>query len=594
MNASGKSTILSAIQFALSGNANYHDGTRILLRDLVHGSGNVSLTFDEGVLDVGITSSATKISCPGGLTSDGGRSEWINRHMPYHVFSFMLDAHSALLGGNVSEILGGMLCPDLPLDKIKAYCGVNWDKVSSLFRKGADSFSQASIMCAGDAAETMRKEAKRELAAAKATVESLKDAKLPTDTKGNVIPISKLDDIKSSITKLQDESIALERELGATLANTSGKVTEQDLKKMKASAQQIELEMTTLSQQAQEEKEELKALQKKLRDVDNDFVNAGFHLKRAQSDLRSAQANQKTPPTTKTQCPECGSFYTEEKINSIVSGYKERIDILTKQVEEQQLMETNSAELKASISAQITLIESSIASLNEKTIEKSKQLGAARNGYIEATKQIQTKGHKSPEELQKQIRSINDRVIAGQEKATAIKKVIERDSAANNALSKEAEIETLNWAVESFKNGKLINQTIGAVLESFQERCNSWLSKTKNKMRVWFEIDGKRVNTGITKNAGKRIPIRQCSNGEIKLVEMALVLSTAIEFPDGIICIDNINDLDSYNKNLFISEVSKLKSTVIAASAWTNGPSPSQECIDDIAKKMNFQVLWIG
>lgn len=591
LNGAGKSTVLSAIQVVLCGRTYYEDGTAILFRDLVAERGHARIALDvsdpDGTITATIKQSGMTVTCPGG-TGQAALQKWLDgaTGAPSDIVGFAVDPRAALMGGSVADVLGQMLCPEIALDRLRDWSGPQWPTVEKLLC-GNKKVTPDTLASIGAVAEQNRRELKKQLAVAQQTIDRNKTVQTPLDSKNQPIKTTSIPALADAIKKLQDEEIALHRLHGSALAQETGlPVSGARLKKMREDVAEIEKRMKLYGEQAQEFRRAEADCLARYRLAEQKIRNtqyAAWQLRRELSDLAVQQTSQGN------KCPTCQRPYTKEMVGAALKAIQDRVESAKKAIAGHEAEERAAMEEVAKHKHDADQARQSATALDEKAVEQSKKLGAAREGYGAATKRLSVT--ESPESITEKIRALSERIKIGQEKLSALRLIKECEDAESAKIVFEIEIERQDWAIKAFRDGGFVNEVVGNRLAGFEASCNEWLSKTKNHLRVWFEVNKTKVLTGITLPSGARVPIRQCSKGERKLAEMALVLSTMELHPGIVICIDDADALDVYNKTTLFQSVAAAPSTSIIASCWQNPKLPD---LTVISQAMGVQAIWVG
>jgi hypothetical protein len=595
LNGRGKSTILDAVRFALTGAVHDAGGRLVRLPDLIGPSGDsaeVALGVRTGQGDdaqdhqlrVKITSKGSEAALVDGQGNKLTEGNDATRQTLFEADGLQFD-HAAVAGDpqrfSLSDEFDGWLTRyvlagvDL---KEQAYAAAGEVGLREWF-PGSAIAGVEDLYEIGADAYVDRRSVNRQI---KAEEGRLVEPEPPKDKNGQPLTLDRLPKLEETIEDLQGKQRELiyEQEAarkGEQAVKASPAKLKEQLEGLEAERVQYQAALTDADNQASEAKERIQKARERHRKKEMLTAAARERLENAQT---------KAAEFADGRCPTCGYKLSDKKLQELqgadedtIAKLKQRLskledELKTAEVElekaERRLENANAAQQKAR--GELDNVASAKALLRG-------QLQAANNATPDA---------RSADEITAEYNTTHERL----EKATAARdalRAVEDYQAKAEALEGlRAQRDNLDWAVKQFRDGAFFGRLVQEHSAPFVKQVNTALEPYG--LAVALEVDGASVRLVLGKS---KVAAAQASKAERTLVAWG-VAQAAASGSNALIMLDDVDGLDGSNKALFWEQLVKLGQAgrpIIAGAAWSLRKEPPLAALSAAVHPVG--VVWV-
>lgn len=542
-NGQGKTSLLNAVRFILTGVVFDQAEKRVKVPELVGPHADrayVELDYQGVTLQCQISrrgSALRAIDTDGNSVYEGSPDE-IRRALfrdrklrESHVFA-ACHPKSILLSGELTKILGEMV-DTIDWDQFTALCGEHFAWLRGWCRdQHFKPASMADLKRLGPMAYDARTGANRDVKRLQSELDRLPKGPRPQADRETV---------ESAIRAMRQQRDVLQRELGIA----SKRRTEAEIDAEREAVQEARC--------ALEEPQDLTELETEEEALRSGFIEAQATEAAAKRTWQEAQAAAKQLPSGGT-CPTCG-----------------------------QPLPKADEKARATLSARVSAAEKTFKATSQAADLAQKRFDAFVSKLTQARKQGQAIAQKRIDlerrlaalaaeeaagdtaDLEPQIADLDARIAEQQTTAEALSAFDNRSRLEGELTRVAAEAEELNWAVDAFRDGKVLNALGRGARDAFLGRVNERLESYGLKI-VAPESDDALV---IEHADGLRLPLAVASDGELLLVQVAVVDAFGV----GIGVIDRLDGLDGQKKGEFMMCLGE-RENIVAAAAWGQAYEP--------------------
>lgn len=537
-NGTGKSSIARALQMLLYGRCGWTakdgKGSAPLVRDGCK-TASVQAHIDDWMVSVEIRPSGTKkveweiVNTKTGESLDTLDQWWRAAGVnPEHAaVAGMPDAY--LLSPDLGDVFADLVCAVIPADAVLAECGQHRDWVREMLP--ATVTSKKLDMIGADCYDR-RRDKKRERDEAQRIVDETGFATEPKDVNGKTRTVEDIPAIERGLDAARKQLQELIGERGAARVALTPE---------EAAEIQAEIDALGCSKLATARTEAIKTANA-AGDVKDNALEARNAAKRdvtaAEQSLAALEAN--------ASCPTCKRAYDPEEHATAVAAAQERVRALQSEHAAMDLVYQDSVKAyqgllalaNAARDAHDIAYKASMELMAKLSASKSTRPLADIEAAIADTEAKIARGEKLVSELRKL-----DAVVANKQRVDDL----------------TAEIERLDWACSAFKDGAIQKKLMASGLDDFTARANAELDRFGYRLGV--QVDGKAV--AVTMNGR---PVTRCSRGQQLLAQFAVAVGFAKTGAP--VILDNINDLDTNNRDLLFARLRDLDQAVIVMGAY--------------------------
>lgn len=585
-NGGGKSSILGAVQFTLTGSCHDQEGKSIRLPDLVgpHGKSArvaLDLTSERGTVTLemradGNSSSVRILTSDGKVWMQGRPAEvreqfWKKLGLEVRHAAVSLNPWAHLLSDELSRLLAA-LGGDLDTERLREWCGPHYDFLNGFLAEQNLSLTDVTHMEAiGKAAYTARTIHNRELKRLTQELEELANLEIPTDQAGNPIQSTALASVRRHLEALQKERDALLRRAGQAETYRSREEIDADMKRVQAEIKALSAKRPQESD-LEAAREALKTAEQRHNGLAAEIDNLLGRIK-VQKSLLARLTNDDEPV-----CPTCKRPYGDDDVQNILEPIKKDItameqDIGHKKAERQEALEVIEPTRKglSALNEQERSIGSKIANLEQQLAFLKTEEPA-----FDVT------------ETESAIKEIEGRIATGQRILDDVEKLQARDGLALQRQQAYATVEHLDWAVDAFRDGAAQNDLCRAGRAEFVAATNARLEPHGFRLDVVSE-GSKFLVLLARQDSGTFVPARMCSDGELLLAQMAVAEAFAGQTGLGIL--DCLDGLDGRHKPVLFDNLHNTQAGWLLAGAWGLGTLPDPSAIAELFAPA--AVVWV-
>jgi len=369
----------------------------------------------------------------------------------------------------------------------------------------------------------------------------------PCDKNGKTLHVKDLPAIQQMLDKLQEQRSQLMYEAGAS--DQARQEPAEDLDAIQASIAAAESEYIQIREDISGKRHQLREATDRRNKALSQHEFLLHEVERVRSLLcvmSGSSDNDPLPPDDPKQmyCPYGGACDSP----SIRDSYAKQITEYRKMSGEMSAHDTESA----SFSHVLDALTADINELEQDELKVKSEL-LKLNARLERGQEQQAKRQnvRSAEAIRKQLKAVEESIERGQGIADALSNIKQQRAYEARLEEVERHIEHLNWAVDCFHKGALINalSTGSHKKQLFVRRCNNSLQSFGYQLDI--KADGRKMLVWLSKAGYPLQPLRACSKGEQTLAHLAIAAAVAsgldVACP---VVLDDLDGLDQVNMSL--------------------------------------------
>lgn len=575
MNGAGKSSVQSAVQFALYGRCYDHTGRRVKNDDMLRRgetSGRVSLTIQPTkgniiAFDVslsrdkkGVVSTRRDANVPFALfVSEVGREHTME------IAEVCGNPKAFLHSDELRSLLSALCASEVTEDVLRSFCAEHWLWFVSKLKawKLPMPASIPALDEIGKRAYDERRDVKAKLSEARAVRESTKDRSwVPVHpTTKQPLTVADLPKVESSLAESRKILDDYRAQLAVAKQTQSAPV---DIDALRNKVKELEAQTSAAAV--------ARASIESKRDELNDKIS-GLHQK--SSDVRGRMALSRKTYAEGDECPECGQSISKAaaaKLASKQDAMKQELATCERQCEKAR-------EELATLAPQVAAAQSAHQRLDY-------DLKSCRAEIEKAQREEKPARTATPGDLTEIIGKCEEKIKRGEECLAGLRRLQtmeSMESGSGNVDDMESEVAMLDWAVAAFKDGEFAASTSKSGIADFEKRCDEFLKPRDYAIR--FDVAGGEVY--LVKNDAP-IKIGCASKGEQALAQCAIAFAFNTNAP---ILLDDLDGLSFDNRNAVIARVKGADRPVIINAAFG---LPGVPKVQEIAKALTpCTIAWV-
>lgn len=582
LNGAGKTTVLQALQMALFGRCFDAAGKRIQMADMVGPAGTkarirVLVEVDRGdlagdvVLDCTITARGQTLTVArrdGVLLLDGPQAGlrdqfWRAVGMDRRHAELAANPRPYCLGDEISDLLLELCGNEVSRAELRAFAGPRWPWLEGWLNGHPD----LSIGGIADKAVEERRATKRRMEDLKDRIKALGGVERPRLKSGRLVEPDDLPALRDRLAELRAELQARQVDLEVARRQAGQAAPDPEAARL---AHQQAVEAAEAAQEALETAQaELDACAKEVAGQSHQSHMLLTERERLERQLKGLRGASET-------CETCGARWTKERRRQREEPLENRIAELKQQSAELQ------AASKVSMDRQDAARQAARQAA-EKAQAAQGELARAQEALRAAEASKVPQG--DPEELARQVETLTAQVAAGEQIVRQAEQWMERTIAEEDLTREGTTLDNLEWAVECFRDGRFQAGRVDGPRAEFERACNEVLEGFGLRLRV-ERRDGL-VRVEVSGESGPPVPVAQLSKGERVLVEAAVALAYN---PGAIICLDDLDALDSGNKGALLGDLESSSAMVVCAGAW----GLRDRNLEPLRAFLHGAVVWVG
>ncbi len=574
-NGAGKSSIQSALQYALFGRCYDHAGKRVTNADILR----IGADFAHVAVDIA-PDNGNEFTAQV-MLSRNKRTGAVEAKRSAQLINALFVAEAGAAGAQIAEVCGNPkaylhsdelrsllanLCtPTITKDMIAEYCGDAWTWFNKMLKQWSLPFP-ASI----DALDAIGQRAYDDRRAQNAKLKEIEAVKQKTSDRswvpvhpqtGKLLTVADIPTVEKSLEEARKILADYRAQLRDAVQTENAKAV--DIEKAKAQLPDLE----TAEAKAKAERERVEA--------DQINMNAeATSLRQKSSDLRGRLIMMKAKSEGDV-CPECGQEITKKA----AAQFTKRREDMQRELKD---CEAHIEELSPSIKELAATVQAA-----RETHQKAAYAAQSVREILAKMPKVEPKAREAtPEDLQKTIGLCEEKVKRGEDCLAALRRLetiekLDTDQAEIDAL--KADIEMLNWCVKAFKDGEFQATVSGSGIADFEGRCGEFLKPFG--YGVFFDMNEGQV---YLCRGDDKIKIASASKGEQVLAQCAVAFAFDTSTP---IMLDDLDGLSYANKGRVLMLLRDLKRPVIMGAAWGLPDAPKAK---ELQAKLNpCTVAWI-
>jgi hypothetical protein len=273
-------------------------------------------------------------------------------------------------------------------------------------------------------------------------------------------------------------------------------------------------------------------------------------------------------------CATCGAKWTEARLKARREPLEQRLAGVL------DAIEANRAKLDAAME------ERNAARSGEYAAQE--QVRATENEIARARRNLQEgEAWEAPgclADLEAEVEKLKAQAERGESVVTQMERWGREQVARARMEACTALLDNLEWAVGAFRDGAFQATRMAGPREAFESNCNDALAQFGMALQV-VQHDG-HVRVEV-KRADAWVTVPQLSKGERTLVEAVVALAYN---PGAIICLDDLDALDSANKQGLLDLLKGSGASVVCAGAW----GLRDRNLEPLAAYLDGAVVWVG
>lgn len=573
LNGQGKTSLLDAVRFVLTGVVYGQDEKRLRVPDLIGphareayvalGLGGLdSLTLECRINSKGSTLRAVNAD---GAEVFAGSPDEVRRALcrrlgidPKHLHA-CCHPRSTLVSGDLSALLAEM-AGGIELDALAATCGEHWEAVAAFIEeRHLPAKTPRDLAAIGKAAYDERTAVQRE-AKQLAAAAAVEQGPVPTAAGGRVLTVADLPAVEKALREMSGERDTLHREIGAASSRRAADAIAADLSAAEAAFAAITLPDLAHAEGVAREAKAAADL------AMEQFRAASAAVNRAEEAVEAMNAEP-------GPCPTCGQKRGKAKVTAEQARERRR---------EAELARDRAKSAHDALAARNAEAEGAEATLRDvRQRHAAAQAERARlSARVEALRAEQPAAG-SVAELQAKLDALDGRIASATTAREALGRMREHAERRARVEALKAQVETLDWMVAAFRDGD-VTQALGAgARDQFVARVNERLAE--HGYALSMVADGANVTACLGRTGETPKPVAWCSDGEIMLAQLAIVEA----FACGVAVLDRLDCLDGARR---VAVVQSLGNVLAAAAYGIAGEPP----LDAMAAAMApVALVWV-
>lgn len=585
LNGSGKSTVLQAVQMALFGRCCDAAGKRIVMQDLVgpldakavvvlwleipdgNLAGEVVMTLTvtrrSQTLTVARPDRTLLLDVPQGAVRD---AFWGAVGVDRRYAEVAANPRAYILGDDITDLLLELCGTQATPQEIRAYAGPRWNWLEGWINGQID----ISIPRIAETATEQRRRAKQDLEALRKRREALGEAKRPRYRNGKEADVSDLPAVREALGKVRQK---LDRaKVDLECARRAGAAPVPDLPALEAALEAAREAHRAANAELCEASVAKDAALLQEANLNHEYHRLSQELKDLKAALRRLEQQEETV------CRTCGAKWTAARraeqmraIEERLSGVEQaRADLETRLRAAQAVANESRTRAAGAQDAQRS------ADCEVEKAQKALEDGKAAQAAYEAAGSL--------EELEGAVAALEEQAATGAAMVESLERLREAGEIEAEIACLMVELDNLEWAVETFRDGRFQASRMTAPKEAFEGFCNQILGRFGATMQVAQRDGAVRVEV---RRGDVWVPVPQLSKGERVLVEAAVALAYGT---GAIICLDDLDALDSRNKAELLKALKASGSMVVCAGAW----GLRDQNLEPLKAFLGGSVAWLG
>ncbi len=545
-NGAGKSTVFSAIHQCLFRRTIDRQLKRIQLPDMVGPNGReayIAITYhgDPAPIEMyinarGANCNVPKVSNPAAECAANPRMYLLSDDMPDLLGSL---GNGAIDDTALTEALGKQA------EWFRSYCG----------KYSLPAKSREHLQAIGQHVFETRKSVKKQIAELEQQLKDTPAVEQPRTPAGQPITAEMTPQVFAGIEKARKQRDALLVEKGHSgNARTVEQITA-ELSDAQQALQDIDSRLRDLQAQEKEARTADDKLQKSLTELD--YRKRTIQGKRVIYEADRQRAEDELVEANMDQCPRCSqriSKKLQEQLKAPAEAAKR-----------------NALQALADIGVELKAIDEFLPDLEIQAQQARETYAAIRDDrcsltaqYDAATATVRRLENEKPVEsrpvdaIDADVQAVDAKIARGQEILAALETIERRTDLQTQIKSLEAQREHLEWAVEAFEKGAVINTLGGDGQKLFLERVNELLTPFGHHMEI--NTCGKDMTLRMQTERGM-VSVSQVSTGQFVICQLAVGCAFG---EGGIVLVDQVDALDYRNKGILV----KLAPQCNAGSLW--------------------------
>lgn len=554
LNGAGKTSLLGAVQVALTGQCHDQNGRRIQNPSLIGSEGReasvvLGLELPDGPAELAVTITAKQQTVR--VTRDArdliaGRPDEVRAalwkrlggdaaladagvHSRQYVLGDAILAHIAKLSGGIDAELLARLCGD------NAEWLLNFAAARRLSLETPEALAKL-----GQAAYDARTEVNRNIKALAARIEA-KPVEAPVHpATGKPFTADDLPALRKNLAELRQERDAAQRQLGAA----SGTHTQAEIDAGIQACQDglaalVEPEIAVDALLAERDRMSKIHGQEKQ-------IAARIHEEIQRVEKQIAAIRQQG-----AACPTCKRAYKKGDTEKAIAELEAKLVPLRAEYAEKAPYVQSLLDSLGPIDERIRAVRSDWDGYNA----EKRRLEARLDAFQKCAPRQDTAA------IEAEIASLDRRIQACESAIQALNECAALDGLRADLAAANGEAERLNWAVAAFRDGDITNQLTGAGQEVFIERMNERLAE----FGISLGIRGGGADAVIVyRRRGVERVLAEASDGELLLCQLAV----ATTFGQGVTVLDGIDALDGEWRRAALEWLRDMQGSCVLGGAW--------------------------
>jgi len=593
LNGHGKSSVLDALRMVLLDRCPHTDAGGKKAGALVRATATEALI--EAQVDIGLDYAVCVQVCIKPRGGDKASKEWLyfrsdtgemieditdckalwsaagipSEHAKVSMLPEVLLEHKEL-----GDIMSEFVCANVDRAQVLDHAGEHAEWLAAFATEHHCSLgSVAGIKAVGSKAYEVRRDLNVMLAEDKARTKDVHIA-APKDNKGKDLGLEDLPRIKRGIGKLETQRDDLLLEKGKAGAAPS----EADMAKLQEAKEVADTALAGATKVLEEGQAVFTAIQEEVRQKDVAYTAASQRQSEVRRALEAAESNLAGLATQDAACPTCGRKYTAKITETLLKPLELAVEQCAEEVKEAN---AHSEECLATLDkAHDSESKGRFAFDKVKSVhDRAQRDVAAADAKLDAV----PPAGRSNKEINDALAGVEEKI----ERGHGIVEQLDLMAAAQRVQDGADEAARLTWAVEAFRDGKVLKDLVSGELDDFTSRCSTALEP--HGYQLIADVDGKLVQLMLRYKDGPVVPVPRASQGQKALVQWAI--AEAFADTGAPVILDNINDLDQGHRTELLRRLrEKDAGTVFAAAAWQQ----SNKDMTRVAAALDpVRVVWV-
>ena len=583
MNGAGKSTILSAVQQCLYGRCVDQRGKRVKLPECVGPAGKeavVSVTLDIGD---GLVDFTLRIAGKGStleITDDAGKTFvcgdpdtarqafWGRFGASIHSAECAGNPRMYLLSDDMPDLLGGLGSGEVDADALKRELNGHADWFGEYCRHHVlQTRTRANLEAIGKHVFAARTELNRNMKAREAELAALPDVQQPRTPDGQAIKPEWAPRVYQQVNDAEARQKSLLVELGQAQATQPDCQSAEDLQGQldEAQAQKNKAEKRLAAQQRAKitAGERKKTAQAALSELDQNLTMARSEIARLET--KHKEADKAAKDLSASECPRCGSMISPTKMAQMKRPAEGAMRALMAELHQQTDDATRYREQKPEVEAELAAATAEFEQSDAAGRTTEDEIRSCAREIASLERELKAAGartaHRPVEDIQAELDELDGTIQRGRGIMQALQAVQKRAELQADIDGMRVQQTNLDWAVDAFQKGAILN-TLGADGQAiFVERVNQVLTRLGHRMEI--RAEGKDL-TLMFERPGRVVPVWLLSDAELTIAQLAVGAAFGGQ---SVVLIDRMDGLDSQNK----PRVLPMAEQIEAGSLWMAG-----------------------